>query len=600
MAPNDECRNLVELFQRAVTDYADRPLLGTRGPDGTWTYASYRELGERVDAFRAGLARLGVGRGDRVAVISDNRPEWAVGAYATYGLGACYVPMYQKQNASDWRYILRDSGAKVALVANSKIAARVVPLIGELESLEHVVDFEVDGATGAVSYGELLTVGRASPVEAVQPEPDDLAGFIYTSGTTGEPKGVMLSHRNIVSNVETVRSLFPIRDDDRSLSFLPWAHSFGQTCELHMGISLGLSSAICDDVTQLVAYLGEVRPTMLVSVPRIFNRVYDGLNKKVAAGSPVKRFLFRAAMTAARQRRELAAQGRTSAWVDMKHRLLDRLVFAKVRDLLGGRLRFAFSGGAAISREVAEFISDIGVLVFEGYGLSETSPIATANTPAARRLGSVGKPIPHVEIFIDTAALGGAADREGEVLIKGPNVMMGYHGLDEETEAVMREDGAFRSGDIGWIDDDGFLFITGRIKEQYKLENGKYVVPAPLEEQLKLSGYVNQILVYGDNRPHNVALIVPDRKALEGWAEAQGLGSIPFAGLLDHPKVRGLYRSELERCAKDAFKGYERVRDFRLIAEEFTTENDMLTPTLKLKRRNVIQAYSERIESLYS
>jgi len=598
MSQPKQFKNLVELCSRSCERFSGNPLFGTRQADGTWTYISYGDFGVQVDKARAGFNSLGLSEGDAVAVISNNRVEWAVGAYATYGCGAMYVPMYEKQNLADWEYIIGDSGAKLLLVANAEIAARAMPMLERFETLETIVCLS-GSAEGCTAWSEVMSAGEAAPFEALQPDPSALAGLIYTSGTTGNPKGVQLSHGNLTSNVNAVQTLFPMEQADRSLSFLPWAHSFGQTCELHSGISFGISMAICDDVTRLIEYLPDVQPTLLFSVPRIFNRIYDGLNKKMAAAPPIRQKLFRAAMRTAQMKREMDAKGQSSVWVNLKHALFDRLVFTKVRDRLGGRLRCAFSGGAAISREVAEFIDDVGVLVFEGYGLSETSPIATMNYPDNKMIGSVGRPIPGVEIIIDTDAVGGAMGKEGEILIKGPNVMQGYHNLPEQTAQVMRDDGAFRSGDLGWVGDDGFLRITGRIKEQYKLENGKYVVPSPLEEQLKLSGYINQVMVFGDNKLHNVSIIVPDLEALKTWASNEGVSGDVDA-LLATPQVRSLYEKELERCSQDVFKGFEKIRDFRFVVEEFSTDNDMLTPTLKLKRRNVIKAYQGLLDEMYA
>jgi long-chain acyl-CoA synthetase len=591
-------KNLVDLCSRSCERYAGNPLFGTRQPDGSWDFITYGEFGGLVDTARAGFMGLGLGAGDVAAVISNNRVEWAVGAYATYGCGAMYVPMYEKQNLADWEYIINDSGAKLLLVANPEIAARALPMLERFESLKTIVCL-TGTAEGCTSWQEVMAAGEAAPAEAAQPESSELAGLIYTSGTTGNPKGVQLSHGNITSNVNAVQTLFPMVQEDRSLSFLPWAHSFGQTCELHSGISFGISMAICDDVTRLIEYLPDVQPTLLFSVPRIFNRIYDGLNKKMAAAPAIRRKLFNLAMSAAKQRRVMDGKAQSSSWLNLKLAVFDRIVFSKVRDRLGGRLRCAFSGGAAISREVAEFIDDVGVLVYEGYGLSETSPIATMNYPGNKMIGSVGRPIPDVEIIIDTDAVGGAMGKEGEILIKGPNVMQGYHNLPEQTAAVMREDGAFRSGDLGWLGDDGFLRITGRIKEQYKLENGKYVVPSPLEEQLKLSGFVNQVMIFGANQVHNVAIIVPDIDALTGWAANEGLPG-DAASILATPQAKRMYEKELERYSRDVFKGFEKVRDFRFVVEEFSTDNDMLTPTLKLKRRNVIKAYQDLLDEMYA
>ena len=596
-ASNLTFKNLPDLLAQSVKRFADRPRFGTRVGENNWSWMTYGEWGKAVDDFRAGLASLGIGQGGVVAVIANNSPAWAIGAYATYSLGAFYVPMYEKQNAEDWRYIIKDSGAQVLLVAGDHIAVKAGPLVDELDGLKHMVNL-TGPESDPTSFASLCKQGAASPVPAADPSPDDLCGLIYTSGTTGNPKGVQLTHSNIISNVNSMQTLLPMSEDS-SLSFLPWAHSFGQTLELHVLTSFGCSTAIVDDVNQLIPYMSEVKPTLLFSVPRIFNKVYDKLNKRAASSPPLRRALMNAAFENANRRRQLAAAGKTSSWVELKHKLFDTLVFSKVRDFLGGRLRFAFSGGAAISKEVAEFIDNAGITVYEGYGLSETSPVATANYPGNQRIGSVGKPIPGVEIIIDTNAVGGEMGDQGEILIKGPNIMKGYHNLPEKTAEVIREDRAFRSGDLGRVDSDGYLYITGRIKEQYKLENGKYVVPAPLEEQLKLSGFINQVMIFGANKLFNVAVVVPDEEAAMDWAKSNGV-----SGALDEviktDKFKMVIQGEMAKWSDTKFKGFERVKVFRLIGEEFTTDNDMLTPTLKLKRRNVIKNYQSLIDEMYA
>jgi long-chain acyl-CoA synthetase len=307
--------------------------------------------------------------------------------------------------------------------------------------------------------------------------------------------------------------------------------------------------------------------------------------------------IFDQAMSNASKRRDLAGQGKTSWFVDMQQNLFDKLVFSKVRDGLGGNLTYAISGGAAIPVEVAEFIDNLGVTVYEGYGLSETSPIATANWPGSRKIGSVGKPIPGTSVSLDTAA--SADERDGEIVIYGHNVMQGYHNRPEENAKVFTDDGGFRSGDLGRIDDDGFLFITGRVKEQYKLENGKYVVPTPIEEKIGLSAYIANVMVYGDNKPFNVAVIVPDAPAVEEWAAAEGIQFENYEGLVDDPRVHQLIGDEVDQAMADV-KGYEKVRAFVVAPEDFTTENGMLTPTLKVKRRIVMDHYGDEIQALYA
>ena len=588
-------KSLPDLFEASIARFSDNPLFGEKS-DGSWHWLSYGEFGEQVAQARAGLAGLGVAAGDRVAAIADNRVEWAVGAYGTYTLGAAWVPMYEAQQSKEWQYILADAGAKVAIVANDGIRAQLDDYAGELPDLEQIVVIDGEAGGGAITFSELLARGEEAPVDTVHPDPSNLAGLIYTSGTTGKPKGVMLSHANLTSNINTFPDLFDIGPDDRTASFLPWAHSFGQTVELHFILAAGASAGLTSAQT-LMEDLPEIRPTLLVSVPAVYNRIYDGLQKLMAAEGGVKKKIFDLAMANADKRAKLAAEGKTSRWVELQNGIYDRLVFSKVRDRFGGRLRYSISGGAAISPEVANFISALGMTVYEGYGLTETSPVSAANWPGTRRVGTVGKEIPGVRIEIDTDAIG--SDDVGEIVIYGPNVMMGYYNLPEENEAVFTADRGFRTGDLGSRDEDGFISIRGRIKEQYKLENGKYVVPSPIEEQLQLSGYITNIMVYGEQRPHNVAVIVPDLEALNGWAEKLGLGDRSVEQLLKEDEVVDLIGRELNRQS-GPIKGYERVRGFVLTDEEFTPENGLMTPSLKVKRRAVMAKYGDQIEALYS
>lgn len=594
-------RSLAQMQQWACEHYGPKPLLGTKRGDH-YAWIDYASFGREVDQCRAGLAGLGVAAGDKVAVISNNRVEWAVGAYATYGRGAHYVPMYEAQSPDDWVYILRDSGAKVLLCSTQEIHDRVGELFDGIDTLEHVVCFEApEGADHGFAW--LLERGAADPVPPADPGPDDVAGLIYTSGTTGRPKGVVLSHGNFMSNVDAVQTVFPMTEADVSCSFLPWAHSFGQTCELHVLLSRGAAIGLAESAKTLMDDFLLVRPTLLFAVPRIFNRIYDGLRKRMADDNPLVRWMFERGLAVAASRRAQAERGESSLVLDLQYRLLDKLVFSKIRARFGGRLSYVFSGGAALSQEVAEFIDDIGIVVFEGYGLTETSPIATANNPSAHRLGTVGKPIPGVEVFVcneDREVL--PPDTDGEVVVVGPNVMQGYHGLPEATDEVIFElDGrrAFRTGDMGRVTSDGFVKITGRFKEQYKLENGKYVVPTPLEDQLKLSGLIDQVFVFGDNRPFNVCLVVPDFTALGRWAKAQGIHDTSPAALVDDPRAHAKIGEELEEYGAQ-MRRYERPKRWGLIEEEFTVENGLLTPKMSVKRRLVIEQYAQQLDALYA
>ena len=579
-------QTLVDVFHDAVATFPDNELFGVKR-GGQWHWTTYLEFGRTTDAVRAGLAERGVGRGDRVAIIANNRVEWAVLAYACFGLGAAFVPMYEAQHPKDWEFIVADCEAKTLVAATDAIVEKTRPLLERVPSLRHIVslDPQTKEGEGVIRYASLAaTVGRG---KTITPDPKDVACFIYTSGTTGNPKGVILSHGNIASNVSAIHEVFPMSSSDRSLSFLPWAHSFGQTCELHALFSMGASLAICEGVDKIIENLGETKPTLLFSVPRIFNKLYAGVQKQISTKPHVIQSMVKSALaTRAKER----ARQEISLGERLVLALTDRLVFAKVRGRFGGRLKYAFSGGAAISTEVAEFIDSLGITVYEGYGLTETSPITTANWPGNRKIGSVGKPIPGVRVTIVD---------DGEIVVHGHNVMQGYHNRKDENDAVFTADGGFRTGDMGRLDADGYLYITGRIKEQYKLENGKYVVPTPLEEQLKLSPYVANVMVYGDNKPFNVALVAANLETLAAWAKENGVAESDPEKLVADPKVRQLFKKELE-VHGEKFKGFEEVRDFAVIAEDFTPDNGMLTPSLKVKRRAVLAKYGPVLEALYA
>lgn len=579
-------RTLNQLFAECRAEFSERPAIGTKTKDG-FDWVTFEELGSLVDRARGGLLGLGVKKGERVAIVSDNRLEWAVLAFATYSLGASYVPMYQAQAKDEWAYIIEDSKASILVGATQDIFQKLDEIGGQLDSVRAVIGLDLPSSDSR-SYQSLINSAGNTPV--VEVEPDDLACLIYTSGTTGHPKGVCLSHDNISSNVRGALERFDFREGDSSLAFLPWAHVFGQTCELYSLLRAGASLALNDEVPNLVSNLAVVRPSVLVAVPRIFNRIYDGVGKQMAAKPAPIRALFAAAVDCATRR----SQGARLSTLDrITLSLGDKLIFSKVRQKFGGRLRFVVSGSAALSPAVAEFIDALGIDVFEGYGLTETSPVVAANYPGHRKIGTVGLPFPGVEVRIDTVATEDPV--QGEIQVRGDNVMKGYYESPEETRKVFTDDGWFRTGDMGYLDDEGFLHITGRIKEQYKLENGKYVVPSPLEEEFKLSPFITNLMVHGANRPYNVALVVIDVAACEAWARQNGVSE---SDLSQSPRIKKLILDELEKYSV-AMKGYEKIRDVVLITDDFTTENGFLTPKMSLKRRNVLARYGEQLEALY-
>ena len=580
-------RTLVELAEHSRARYADRPALGTKH-DGRWTWTTYRQLGDEIDRVRAGLATLGVGKGDVVAVVASNRVEWAATCYATYGLEATFVPMYEQQRPSEWAFILRDCGAKVVVAGSNDAFHTLTALQRDVPSLRWVIGMDLADLDPR-SFAALARAGEVAPIAAGSPDPGDLADVIYTSGTTGTPKGVLLSHANLASNISALSEVFPLEPTDRTLSFLPWAHAFGQA-ELHYVLSQGGSLALNDEIPHLLENLAEVAPTVLVAVPRIFYRIHALVREQIGERPAFVQRLFDDGVRSATKR----AHGEPLRWRERAALTFDdQLVFKKIRERFGGRLRFVISASAALSPEVAELIDAVGLPVYEGYGLTETSPAATLCTPAHRKIGSVGKPLPGVRIEIDESR--GDRPGQGEIVVYGPNVMLGYHGRPEETAAALRPDGGLRTGDLGRIDEDGFLFVTGRIKELFKLETGKYVAPAPLEETLKLSPYVANLVLYGSDRPYVIAIVAPDAEALGRWARAAGHALEP----LDRdPLVRDLIMRDLaERGA--GFPSYALPRKVVIAPADFTIDQDLLTPSLKVKRRNVEALFARAIEAAY-
>lgn len=587
--------NLVELLTSSIAKHADRPIFGTPDSDGEYSWVTYRQIGNRVDALRAGMAKLGVTSGDAVGVIANNRVEWAVAAFATFGLGGQFIPMYEKELVKIWKHIIKDSGIKVLFASNMEILKMVQSFREEVPGLEHL--YLIDG-TGAPTMRGLEAQGKQQPVKAMHPKPEDIAVLIYTSGTTGKPKGVLLSHGNFTSNVNAGGARFPeICEDSRSLSILPWAHSYGQTAELYNFINKGGSMGFIRDVTTIVDDMAKVAPTFLIAVPRVFNKIYDGLWSKINEAGGLAKKLFNMGLESAAEKRALGEQGKSAMMSKFKYALADRIVFSKIRKRFGGRLKGALTASALMNMEVAQFFTDIGLPVFDAYGLTETSPAVTMNNRVFNKPGSVGRPIDHVRVVIKPIESRARAG-EGEVVVYGPNVMQGYHNNPEATRKVMTKDGGFRTGDIGRLDEDGFLFITGRIKEKYKLENGKYVYPAALEEDIQLSPWVENVMVFGEGRSHNVCLLTPDFTKLTQWATDKGIDPTPKS-LVSDSQVTTMISESIKSHLKNKFGGYEIPKSYILVEEPFSIENGMLTQTMKLKRRKVMNRYGDQIFAAY-
>ncbi len=587
--------NLVEWWEKSVSKFRSNTLFWVRNEKQGLDPITYGEIDDRINNTRGGLAAAGIREGDFVGIIANNRPEWCILCYATYGRNARFVPMYEKERPETWKYIITDSRVKVLVVSSQAIYDKVKKFLDEIPTLEEIYIIDTDGDN---SLKALETSGAENPVEPIIPSPEDTAILIYTSGTTGDPKGVLLSHGNLTYTPRAGYKIYPeLNESHVGLSILPWAHSYALSGELNNWIQFGGSLGFMREVATLAEDMQLVRPTYLVCVPRLFNKIYDGIMARMEEEGGLKKALFDAARKTARKKRKLKEQGQSSLMTNLQFMLFDKLVFSKIRAGFGGRLQGALTASAVMNREIGEFFFDIGVPAYDCYGLSETSPAVAMNCRNAYRLGSVGKVLEGQTVVIDKSVVEDGAD-DGEIVIYGPNVMKGYHNKPEETQKVMTEDGGFRSGDRGRFDQDGFLYITGRIKEQYKLENGKYVFPHSIEEDIKLLPNVANAMVYGEGRPYNICLVFPDFDVLGKYAKKNTLPSDPESLLKDNA-VTEMLEEEIVGYLRKKYGGYEIPKKFIFLDDDFTLENGMMTQTLKLKRRNVVQGYQELIDAAY-
>jgi len=585
--------NLVDMFETTVRKFPDRNSIGTKQADGEYHFFTYRQMSERVNNLRGGLATLGVEKNDAVGVIVKNSVEWALAAFASYGRGARFVPMYEKEREQIWEYIISDSGLKVLFVLNDEIYNKVKHLVDKIETLEKIILIEGDGPD---TMAALEKMGKKNPVPSIKPDWSDIASLIYTSGTTGDPKGVLLSHGNFTSNIQAAAKAFSHLDESTvSLSILPWAHSFGQTGELYLGMYLGGATGLVGSVDTIVDDLQKVKPNILIAVPRIFNRVFDGIHRLMKEKGGISEFLFNLAKSEAEKKRET---GRAS----ILFYLLDRIVFSKIRAKFGGNLKLAITGSAMMNPEIATFFSDIGISTYDCYGLTETSPAMTINCPEKNRIGSVGAAIDKVTVVIDKSMTGEDSE-DGEIVCYGPNVMQGYHNKPEKTAAVLIDDPelgvGFRTGDRGRLDADGFLYITGRFKEEYKLNNGKYVHPASIEEDIKLNPYIANAMIFGDARPYNVCLMVPDFESLKSYIESIGCSGKSPEELIEFRTFVDFLEHQVIDQLSNTYGGYEIPKKFLIIADDFSIDNGLLTQTMKLRRQKVMEKYGEKLMALF-
>ncbi len=589
-----------QAFAAVAERWRDKPALQYK-VKGRFQAISFGELSKLVDQTTAGLSELGVKPKSAVGIYSYNRPEWVIADLAIIKLGAVVVPIYHTMPLATVEYILNEAEITVLFVETPELLTPLLSRQNNLPKLQAIITFfdqrvESGNHIKVISFVDLKRIGVSAiekspellvPYPAV---PDDLLTICYTSGTTGEPKGAMLSHRNILSNVQSAIERFSISAKDTLVSFLPLCHMFERTCGYYTMIFAGATIAYAESIQTIREDVAMVKPTLLIVVPRVLEKVYNTVQEKVLAGSALQRKLMVATIRSFNRYATLKASGRKIPFgLALKRKILNLLVVSKLRKLAGGRVRLIVSGGAPLERKLARTIRNLGFNLIEGYGLTETAPVVCAAVPGEERVGTVGKPFPGVEVKIG---------KNDEVLVRGPNVMLGYYNKPEETAQAIDQEGWFHTGDQGRFDAQGNLIITGRIKELIVNSYGKNIAPVPIEQALCASKYIEQAVVFGDRRPYLVALIVPARLTLTDYVRKSQLPFQDYSELLKHPEVIRLYQEEISRALMP-FASYEQVRQFRLVPEPFTVENGLLTPTLKTRRKEVSRVYQQMIAEMY-
>ncbi|MGQ0816091.1 MAG: AMP-dependent synthetase/ligase [Gemmatimonadota bacterium] len=587
---------LVDLFFGAVERHNLEKAQLYRTADG-WRAISHQQLLADVNALGDGLLALGIEPGDRVGLLSENRPEWALADYAMLCTGVLNVPLYPTLPANQMAFIMADAGVRAVFVSNQEQLEKIRECRRTVSTVQHVIVFDdiPTGAAGELSLSHVLDLGRGGAARTAAPRfreraksarPDDVATIIYTSGTTGQPKGVMLTHNNIYSNVLAQSWMkAPTGEPFVAVSFLPLSHVFQRMvdyCLFHLGCTIAYST-----IENAVASLGEVKPTIAVAVPRVYEKLYAAI---MSATGVKKKLVLWARQVALDWADAVLSDRRPGAHLRFKHAIADKLVFSKVRAKIGGRLRFFVSGGAPLPVQIAKFLYGAGILVLEGYGLTETSPVIAVNTTEAMRLGTVGQPIANTEIAIA---------EDGEILARGPQIMKGYYKNPEATREIIDADGWFHTGDIGQIDADGFLTITDRKKDLIVTAGGKNIAPAPIQNSAKLSRFVTDALMIGDKRPYPVLLVVPDFDVLNAWAAQENIDTSERNRLVQNARVHAKIEDEvMKRLA--GLARYEMPKKLLVLPREFEIARGEITPKLSVRRHVVEKSFQENIDALYA
>jgi len=616
-----------ELFTHLVDHYRgqDRTVMRYKDKDTKqWTGFSWEMLEQRVQALAGYLHQQGIQPGDRVAILSENRPEWATTDLATQLIGGVNVSIYTSLPEQKVGYIVRDSGAQLLVVSvpiQRKKAEAIFDACRDLKRVVVMSDLPDNAPTHFSQWDDAMDAGAdywsahedtlAPLADAVTP--DDTSALIYTSGTTGQPKGVVLTHENFCSNAKAALNRVPFGPDDHHLSFLPLCHSFERTAGYTAVLAAGAKISYAESIEAVSRNLVEESPTVMISVPRLFEKVYNIITKQASDGSVVKEKIFEWAVRTGKKTVQARRNGSPGPLLKAQQNLAHRLVFSKLHEKLGGNLKFAVSGGAALPKKIGLFFQAAGIKIIEGYGLTETAPVLSANPMEAPRYGTVGHVLPGITVAIqrldDNEIIGrqrgdeypsDLTTEEGEIIAKGPNMMKKYWRRPEETRAAFDPDGWYHTGDIGRFD-DGYLMVTDRIKHMIVSRGGKNIYPGPIEDEFKTQRWFDQVVVIGEGRPFLTALVVPDFETLRMRARDHKIDeeTLSDEALLEEPDVRNLFRQAFREYGKKA-PAHEKIRNFKLLAEPFTVENGTLTPTMKLKRNVIEERYADEIDAMYA
>jgi len=595
-----QSRDLASMIHEQVEKYADRKNALYYKDGNEWKGISWREFGERIDNAAKGLLELGINENELLAIYSGNRPEWVISDYAIMSIRCATVTIYATSVSEQAEYIVNDARVRVIFVDGQFQYDNVMKFYDRSETLEYVIVFdrstEIQKSEKIMYLDDLYEIGKKSGKDELLKQrlqsitPDDIASIIYTSGTTGDPKGAMLAHESFFVEIDSLEPAFPMTADDIELVFLPLSHVY-QKAGSHWIHSKGATQYFCHDADKIVEYFQEIRPTYMIGVPRLYEKMYAAVWANIEKSSSLKKKIFKWGIETGKKYQYAVYRREPIPFsLKIKHAIANKLVLQKIRDLLGGRLNFFSAGGAPLAKEIEEFFFAANIFIAQGYGLTETCPMGTYNCPNNFRFGTVGKPIPgnHIKIAPD-----------GEILIKGKNVMKGYLNKPEATAEVMTEDGYFKTGDIGEYDEDGFLKITDRKKDIIVMATGKNVAPQKIESRMGQDYYVEQVVVIGDKQKYITALVVPSFPALEEYAREKGIKYESHEDLVKKPEIIQFYRERIDANSYD-LADFEKIKKFTLLPKPLTIERNEITPTLKVKRRVIAEAYKDVINQMYA